>query len=85
MRFSLLLCALTGSALAAPFDHSHDATAHQVIRRAPGDHVVHERRSVAPASRWHDLGPVPANRKLAVRIGLRQSNVHDAESHLMDV
>ena len=50
-------------------------------------HVLHERRDLnAPGEAdWFRRGPVPVARKLPVRIGLTQSNLHLGDDLLLEV
>lgn len=49
----------------------------------PATHVLHERRSESAA--WVKLNRVHEDVKLPMRIGLTQSNLHNADEYLMKV
>lgn len=48
------------------------------------NNVIHEKREFVPFG-WAEVGKMPAEFKLPVRIGLKQSNLEKAHEHLMDV
>jgi len=52
---------------------------------APSTHVVHERRSAEPSSSWALTRRVEHDRRLPLRIGLAQRNLHELESLLAAV
>ncbi len=72
MRFSALLL---GGALAA------SAAQAAVL---PVTHVVHEKRH-APPRKWVKRDRIAADAVLPMRIGLKQRNLEDGHSFLMDV
>jgi len=72
MRFQpiTVLAALASATLAAPTNN---------FQR----HVLHERRQ--PSENWMKSDRVHSDVKLPMRIGLVQSNLHDAHERLMQV
>lgn len=50
----------------------------------PEHHVVHERRSLLPSA-WTKRNKLPHDHYLPMRIGLKQSELENAEYHLMRV
>ena len=50
----------------------------------PSKYAVHEKRSSVPRL-WNRGSRIDGDAILPIRIGLTQSNLEDAEAHLMDV
>ena len=50
----------------------------------PSTYAVHEKRSSIPRL-WSRGGRVDSDAILPIRVGLTQSNLENAEAHLMDV
>ena len=48
------------------------------------NHVIHERREVAPRT-WHKRSTLGSRMKLPMRIGLKQSNLDKGHDLLMEV
>lgn len=70
-------------AMATPL--SIPSATESIKRNVPGTHVLHERHQPSLQSKWVKRAKIDKGMVLPVRIGLRQSNLDEGHSRLMDM
>lgn len=81
---SLLI--LQRTTLATPLYTTADHFADEIDKKTiPGTHRLHERRDHGGARRWNIVERADPRAVLPMRIALKQSNVDNAESILLDM